>query len=563
MGLPAAARRAPRHRRVPRRRVPRRRSTASPAASSASTSSSSSPATSSPSCCCATSRGARAASASGASTRGGSGACSRPRSSCCSSTAVGVRGGRGAGRGRPRRSADQGRVPLRRQLVLHPRVERLLRRRHRRQPGPALLVAVGRGAVLPGLAAAARRAVRRHPAAPAERSWTSSGGHRRRRRVALAAGALVLVRHATSTGPTTAPTPGRTSCSPAPLLALTPGIVAPRPRAGSARAGSGARSRSLALRRARRRRSSTSGPITRGVARHGRHVRADRRARERPTAGRAAAAAVAGADRLPRPDLLRHVPLALADHRHRAASSTSSPVSLFALARAGRTGLASLSYQILERPVRESSPLDRYRVPVIAVGLALSVIGAFVLAPAVVDDRRVGARRGRPQGAEAARRPRSPADLDWQRGAATTAPARTLQRPPRTAPRRRRLPAHPADRGQPRRDAAARVRSSPSGGRDARGRDPEHCPWQDGPLLRARPRRPPARRTTPTFYDRVLPELDPDIVIVAGRTFDDPNDPLGYAGDPRVRVDAAFLPRQCRDATATSIKRSATAAARS
>ena len=55
-------------------------------------------------------------------------------------------------------------VPLRRQLALHQPVERLLRGERQHEPGRALLVAGGRGAVLPVLAAPAERRVpRRRP----------------------------------------------------------------------------------------------------------------------------------------------------------------------------------------------------------------------------------------------------------------------------------------------------------------------------------------------------------------------------------------------------------------
>ena len=49
------------------------------------------------------------------------------------------------------------------------------------------------------------------------------------------------------------------------------------------------------------------------------------------------------------------------------------------------TALASLSFQILERPVRTSTFLDRHRGPVIAAGLAISVVSALVLIPKLVD----------------------------------------------------------------------------------------------------------------------------------------------------------------------------------
>ena len=49
------------------------------------------------------------------------------------------------------------------------------------------------------------------------------------------------------------------------------------------------------------------------------------------------------------------------------------------------TALASLSFQILERPVRTSRLFDRHRGFVIAAGLAISVVSALVLIPKIVD----------------------------------------------------------------------------------------------------------------------------------------------------------------------------------
>jgi len=56
-----------------------------------------------------------------------------------------------------------------------------------------------------------------------------------------------------------------------------------------------------------------------------------------------------------------------------------------AVAAVVATALASLSYQILERPVRAPGFLDRYRVPVIASGLAISLVSALVFVPAIID----------------------------------------------------------------------------------------------------------------------------------------------------------------------------------
>jgi len=62
--------------------------------------------------------------------------------------------------------------------------------------------------------------------------------------------------------------------------------------------------------------------------------------------------------------------------------STSATIALTILIA---TALASLSYEILERPIRLSRLLDRHRRTVIAVGLATSVIAALVLIPAITN----------------------------------------------------------------------------------------------------------------------------------------------------------------------------------
>jgi hypothetical protein len=49
------------------------------------------------------------------------------------------------------------------------------------------------------------------------------------------------------------------------------------------------------------------------------------------------------------------------------------------------TALASLSFQILEHPIRISKSLDRHRRAVVAIGLATSVIGAVVLIPNITN----------------------------------------------------------------------------------------------------------------------------------------------------------------------------------
>src|SRR5436190_7195456 len=61
-----------------------------------------------------------------------------------------------------------------------------------------------------------------------------------------------------------------------------------------------------------------------------------------------------------------------------------STVATIAIACVGATALASLSFEMLERPVRRSALLDRHRQAVIAGGLAISIVSAFVLIPKIV-----------------------------------------------------------------------------------------------------------------------------------------------------------------------------------
>ena len=73
-----------------------------------------------------------------------------------------------------------------------------------------------------------------------------------------------------------------------------------------------------------------------------------------------------------------------------------SPLSLLLISALVATGIASLSYTILERPIREQRLLDRVSPVVIVAGLSISVIGALVIIPDVLDPNRahVGAAQG-------------------------------------------------------------------------------------------------------------------------------------------------------------------------
>ena len=61
------------------------------------------------------------------------------------------------------------------------------------------------------------------------------------------------------------------------------------------------------------------------------------------------------------------------------------PLVLAALAAAIATGLAALSYQVLETPIRRAKPLGRVPWPVVASGLALSLVVAALVVPTVLE----------------------------------------------------------------------------------------------------------------------------------------------------------------------------------
>jgi hypothetical protein len=62
-----------------------------------------------------------------------------------------------------------------------------------------------------------------------------------------------------------------------------------------------------------------------------------------------------------------------------------TPVSTVAVAALLATALASLSYHMIERPIREQRFLDRVHPFVIATGLAVGVLAALVMVPRVLD----------------------------------------------------------------------------------------------------------------------------------------------------------------------------------
>ena len=242
------------------------------------------------------------------------------------------------------------------------------------QPGPALLVARGRGAVLPGVAAAARRAVRRRARASGGWRWWALRIVVAAAAVASAVAALHLADHEPCRVRTTAPTPARTSCSPARCSRSHPSCCdSVSALAASWRDGHRpSRSRALLVLATS---LVDSGPITRGVVVAGLAVLlivALENANGGVTKRVLSTRPFTYLGRISYGMYLWHWPIIVIAAHER----SLSPLALFVLSCAGATALAALSFHLVEQPVRTSRKLDRFKVPVIAIGLTASIVSA-------------------------------------------------------------------------------------------------------------------------------------------------------------------------------------------
>jgi hypothetical protein len=220
-------------------------------------------------------------------------------------------------------------------------------------------------------------------------------------------------------------------------------------------------------------------------------------------------------------------------------------VSLFALTCLIATGLASLSFEILEQRVRLSRLLDRYRSPVIAVGLTASFVGGLVVVPAIMESgERASANSAAVLG-----------DTPSGREFRVPAPEIDLEKVQAIAYGRKNCYGKPVEECIIVRGSGLRIMLV--GDSNAIGLIPAfaelarregysfvlgalaRCPWQRG--LVEIPENSPAdtaqecRDQQDDWYDRLVPELDPDVIVLLHRTFDDPG------GDVELDLDGKVL----------------------
>jgi peptidoglycan/LPS O-acetylase OafA/YrhL len=213
-----------------------------------------------------------------------------------------------------------------------------------------------------------------------------------------------------------------------------------------------------------------------------------------------------------------------------------STLSTIALTVLIATALASLSYQILERPVRVSSLLERHRRTVIAVGLVASIVGALVVIPAITTPTTRSAAAADESLRTTGFTP-VPANVDWNavRNDFPTLPT-CFGEPAGNCTIVHGTGAHIMLIGDS--HAAMLIPAfkalAESEHLTLSGSIHFSCPWQRN--LYALPRATPSqridacRKAKEDTYERVIPELDPDIVVVINQSSEDPSSPSPYLG---------------------------------
>jgi peptidoglycan/LPS O-acetylase OafA/YrhL len=195
-----------------------------------------------------------------------------------------------------------------------------------------------------------------------------------------------------------------------------------------------------------------------------------------------------------------------------------APIPLFFLSAVASTLLAVLSYHLLERRVRTSALLDRNRVPVIAGALIVTLVGGFVVLPEI-------AHRDFSEEAVAIGSGTLTKALDWRAAKADIPPLPNCLGKPLTAcqvvsgPGKRLLLAGDSNARMwiPTFAAIARAHSMSLTVAAASG-----CPWQRGLLLDvSSSANADCRKHQDDLYDRILPSLRPDIVVLAHVGYDD------------------------------------------
>ena len=207
----------------------------------------------------------------------------------------------------------------------------------------------------------------------------------------------------------------------------------------------------------------------------------------------------------------------------------------FAVTAVVATGLASLSFQVLEHPVRSWRVLDRQRVPVIAAGLAVSALVGLVVVP-IVFDRATPSRPTSVAGSPTGRTPTTPGSADavpdWRAAqkevaelpvcnGASLATCTVVKGPgPKVllvGDSHARMYRAMLEDVAKRRGLQLSVAAMPT------------CGWIDGAWSAMSA--PDCKKAQEQWFGPVMAGIDPDIVILAHRVLDEPTSPTILVGE--------------------------------
>lgn len=242
-----------------------------------------------------------------------------------------------------------------------------------------------------------------------------------------------------------------------------------------------------------------------------------------------------------------------------------SPLSTVALTTLIATALASLSYQLMEHPIRRSPVLDRFRSPVIAAGLTISVVSALVIIPTVTDRSDGGSTAAATPGTSTVGFTPVP-DLDYETiSGQITLITNCYDEPVTACTEVEGSGPHILILGDS--HAAMMV---PTFKRIARDEDLTlsvatrgGCPWQLDlyvpPLAVSGNTVDPedCRVQRADVYERVIPELDPDIIVVMNLGYETPGQMVQYLGEDQelVRPGSPEQEELLRSTTTAAIER--------
>ncbi|MGZ4690245.1 MAG: acyltransferase family protein [Acidimicrobiia bacterium] len=231
------------------------------------------------------------------------------------------------------------------------------------------------------------------------------------------------------------------------------------------------------------------------------------------------------------------------------------PIELFAISCVVATALAALSFLLLEHPIRMSRLLNRYKTPVIAVGFTASILLGVFAMPAMLDpgDNSVSAVLG------GSGSPSGPRLLDWRVARYDYSdPSDCLGAPVQrctvvTGKGLRVLlmgDSHAAmlvptfSKIAKERSWSFSVAAFPT------------CAWERD-LRVVYTRATECAAHAKDWYERVIPELDPDLIILMHRSFDSPDQPLQFFlpnGHSAIRPGTPGFEPFLRQAASDSLK---------